>query len=75
MAKTPKWLMEIVVNAVGNGNVINIQPTEENPLGQAGIHTLLDDIVDSVDGCKDRAEMVRKLNKLFLQTNEKKRFT
>jgi len=75
MAKTPKWLMETVVNAAGNGRVIKFQPTEGNPLGQAGIHTLVDDIVDEVDGCKDRAEMVRKLNKLFLQTDEEKRFT
>jgi hypothetical protein len=47
--KTHKGLIEKVSKVLGNGNVIHHEPTEENQIGQSGVHTFVSDIMDVIE--------------------------
>ena len=51
MRKTYGGILKKVCHVLGNGTIINHPPTERNPLGQSGLHTFIDDIMDIVDEC------------------------
>ena len=47
--KTNKEMMKEILRTLGNGGIISHDPTEENPLGQSGVHTFVDDIQDVIE--------------------------
>jgi hypothetical protein len=49
-----------------DGNVTNHQPTGSNVLGQSGLHTFVDDIMDIVEYSSDPWRALHK----YLQTGE-----
>lgn len=63
--KTNLFLLELLRKDMGNGLVKHHPPSEENPLGQSGLHTLCDDILDVVENCRGGDEY-RALMKFFL---------
>jgi hypothetical protein len=72
---TAPFLIEKVTKTLGNGGVINHTPTEENKIGQSGVHTFVDDImnvvvINSVHGfaaTNEYAAVYRALSKLFFE--------
>jgi len=46
--KTYSGILKKVYRALGSGSVIHHPPTEANKIGQSGLHTFVDDIMDVV---------------------------
>lgn len=46
--KTHPGILKKVLQALGSGSVIHHEPTETNHVGQSGLHTFVDDIMDVV---------------------------
>ena len=69
--KTHKAIIKNIMRVVGT-SVIHHEKTPENPLGQSGLHTIIDDIQDIFDKHKnDHPSVINKeLHKFFL-CNEK----
>lgn len=44
--KTHPGILKKVYAALGRGTVLRHEPTETNRLGQSGLHTFVDDILD-----------------------------
>jgi hypothetical protein len=56
-----------LVKELGDGAVTRHQPTPENPLGQSGLHTYIDDLQNVIEKNKDNPQMLNKaLFKFFL---------
>ena len=77
--KTLPAIIKNITHELGNGNVTHHEPTEENKVGQSGLHTFIDDIMDVVElnvSVKLTHEEVRNLWKalhvLFLESEIKK---
>ncbi len=49
MPKTYPGVLRKIAEAMGNGNVIHHPATEENRIGQSGIHTFVDDIMNIIE--------------------------
>lgn len=49
LPKTHPMLIKKVYNAIGRNHVVHHDPTATNPLGQSGLHTMVNDILDIVD--------------------------
>ena len=72
--KTHPGILKKVLQALGNGIVTHHEPTETNRLGQSGLHTFVDDIMDVIaaaglEGVWDEAtqrEVWRELHKYLL---------
>jgi hypothetical protein len=72
--KTCSGLRIQVYRALGSGDVVHHEPTEENQIGQSGVHTFVDDIMDVVFKAMDLGDTVdgetehnvfRELSKFF----------
>ena len=47
--KTHPGIVKKVSQVLGNGNVVHHPTTEENKIGQSGVHTFIGDIMDIVE--------------------------
>ena len=57
----PRMLGDMAVeinNLFMGSNILHHTPTEENQLGQSGIHTVLEDLHDVIDAHKDQPSSV-----------------
>lgn len=66
--RTADHIIRNIARAAGNGQVINHAATEENPLGQSGIHTLVDDIIECLDANPN--DRHRALSKMLLSASD-----
>jgi hypothetical protein len=72
---TAPFVIEKVTKALGSEGVVNHTPSEDNKIGQSGVHTFIDDIMNvivlnSVHGFaepNEYATVYKALNKLFLE--------
>lgn len=66
---TYKPMLVEVYKVLGRGNVVHHKPTEENALGQSGIHTFVSDILDITGTALNEREALKNLYK-YLQGEE-----
>ena len=60
----PSVVKKVMISLAGRG-VIHHEKTEQNPLGQSGIHTMTSDILDIVLNSDNECEATRNLQKYF----------
>jgi len=65
--KTYSTLIQKVYTTLGNGNVICHTPNENNKMGQSGVHTFIDDIIDIVLNSKNEADAYKNLRKYLME--------
>ena len=69
--KTHKMYLKKVSAALGDGAILHHKPTTENPLGQSGLHTFIDDIVTiAMEDRPSENEIARRL-RAYLSGNDR----
>lgn len=61
--KTARVLVDRVCNSLGNGGVVCHATTEENIIGQSGVHTFAGDVINIVLGAQNEADAYKQLIK------------
>lgn len=60
--KTHSELVRRAAKSLGNGFLVNHGPTPHNELGQSGVQTFVDDILDVVFNSRDEADAFKRLS-------------
>ncbi|NTV79592.1 MAG: hypothetical protein HGA25_10790 [Clostridiales bacterium] len=63
--KTFPPLVRAIYDRMGSGHIVFHEKTENNSLGQSGMHTFIEDILDIVETAPDSIEAVKDLFKFF----------
>ncbi len=64
--KTLKGMVQQVYRLLGNGCVTHHDPTENNKMGQSGVHTFVDDLITIVLESSNEADAYRNLHKYLI---------
>lgn len=69
--KTHRILLDNVAHVLGDGAVIQHEGTEQNIIGQSGVHTFAADMIDIVLNSNNEAEAYKNIVSALLNLDEK----